>query len=151
MLYSTDIHVLQLWLFQISMGLGEEFPVLLKRTFEVILPFQNMDLCEARLSSMMTTKQNINLNYSQMITWDQLFQPLFLESQILMDTVHRKQAQKSHWVTDWLKLFAIFQKKKIKSPRSADDNLFYKYGSCYKVPVDLHIWKLISPPPVTWQ
>jgi len=30
----------------------------------------------------------------------------------LSDIVRRKHAQKSHWVTDWLKLFVIFQQKK---------------------------------------
>ena len=32
----------------------------------------------------------------------------------ISDIVRRKQAQKSHWVTCWLKLFVIFQLKKIK-------------------------------------
>jgi len=27
----------------------------------------------------------------------------------ISDIVRRKQAQKFHWVTDWLKLFVIFQ------------------------------------------
>ena len=27
----------------------------------------------------------------------------------ISDIVRRKQAQNSHWVTDWLKLFVIFQ------------------------------------------
>ena len=30
----------------------------------------------------------------------------------IADIVHRKHAQKSHWVIDWLKLFVIFQQKK---------------------------------------
>ena len=30
----------------------------------------------------------------------------------ISDIVRRKQAQKFHWVTDWLKLSVIFQKKK---------------------------------------
>jgi len=41
-------------------GLGEEFPTLLKRAFEVIIAFQNTYLCEAGLSSMMTVTQNID-------------------------------------------------------------------------------------------
>jgi len=31
---------------------------------------------------------------------------------IISDIVRRKQEQKSHRVTDWLKLFVIFQQKK---------------------------------------
>jgi len=31
----------------------------------------------------------------------------------MSDIVSRKQAQKSHWATDWLKLFVIFQQKEI--------------------------------------
>ena len=38
------------------------------------------------------------------MTLEYLFQPLFPESQILQENMH-----KSHWATDWLELFAIFQ------------------------------------------
>jgi len=43
-------------------GLGEEFPTLSKRAIEVIISFQNTYLCEAGFSSMMTIKQNIDLD-----------------------------------------------------------------------------------------
>jgi len=37
-------------------GLGEELSMLLKCTFEVIIPFQNTFQCEAGFSSMVTVK-----------------------------------------------------------------------------------------------
>jgi len=43
-------------------GVDEEFPLLSKHAFEVIIPFQNTYMCEAGFSSMMTIKQNINLD-----------------------------------------------------------------------------------------
>jgi len=43
-------------------GLGEEFSMLSKREFEVIIPFQNTYLCEAGFSSIMTIKRNIILH-----------------------------------------------------------------------------------------
>jgi len=43
-------------------GLGEKFPMLSKRAFEVIIPFPNTYLCKAGFSSLMTIKQNIDLD-----------------------------------------------------------------------------------------
>jgi len=48
---------------------------------------------------------------SQMISKDGMKVLLATILLRISDVVRRKQAQKSHWVTDWLKLFVIFQKK----------------------------------------
>ena len=61
--------------------LGEEFPTLSMRAFDVILLFQNSYLFQAGLSSIMTIKQNIDLNWFPRMAWDYLFHQLYPESQ----------------------------------------------------------------------
>jgi len=64
-LYKTlfQINILQLFDFsKFLCGLGEEFPTLSLRAFKVIVRFQNSCLFEAGLSSIVTIKQNIDLN-----------------------------------------------------------------------------------------
>jgi len=89
-IYKTlfQINILQLFDFsKFLCGLGEEFPTLSMGAFEVIVPFQNSYLFEARLSLIMTIKQNIDLNGMR----------LSLSPTVprISDTVRRKQAQKS--------------------------------------------------------
>jgi len=58
-----QINILQLLDFSKFLSeLGEEFPTLSMRAFDVILLFQNSYLFQAGLSSIMTIKQNIDLN-----------------------------------------------------------------------------------------
>jgi len=68
-------------------------------SFEVIIPFQNTCLCESGFFSMMTIKQNIDLDWSPRMTWQYLFQPLFPESQILCE--ENKHKSLTEWLTDW--------------------------------------------------
>ena len=65
-----QIDSLQLWLSKFRCRLGEEFPTLSKRAFEVFILFQNSYLCEAGFYSMMTIKQNIDLNWFPKMTWE---------------------------------------------------------------------------------
>jgi len=51
-------------------GLGKEFPRVSKRTFEAIIHFQSTYLCKAWFSSLMTMKQNIDLDWLLRMTWD---------------------------------------------------------------------------------
>jgi len=57
---------------------------------------------------MITIKHNIDLNGFPRMTCE-FFLPTTLHR--LSDIVRRKHAQKSRWVTEWLKFFVIFQKK----------------------------------------
>jgi len=68
-----------------------------------------MLVCEAGFFSVMTMKQNIDLNWFPKLTWEYLYQPPLPESQILCV---QNKFKKSQWVIGWWKLFVNFQRKK---------------------------------------
>jgi len=77
-----QIQILQMWFSKIWWGLGEEASTLSKVAFEVILPFQDTYLCGAGLSSK-NIKRNSDLDWFPMMIWENHFQSLFPECQIL--------------------------------------------------------------------
>jgi len=112
-IYKTlfQINILQLFDFsKFLCGLGEEFPTLSMRAFEVIVPFQNSYLFEAGLSSIMTIKQNIDLNWFPRMAWDYLFHPLYPESQILC--VENKHKSLPELLTGW-RCLSFFNERKM--------------------------------------
>jgi len=87
---------------------GEEFSVLSKRAVEVIIPFSKYLYARGRVLLNETIKQNIDLDWFPKMTWEYLFQPLVPENKMCM---HRKQARKTHWVTDWFEIVCHFSEK----------------------------------------
>ena len=73
-------------------GLVEEFPMLTKRAFEVIIPFAATYLCEA-VSSLLTIKTKLR---SRLVPKDDMRVALLTTAPRISEIVHGKQAQKSH-------------------------------------------------------
>jgi len=90
--------------------LVEEASTLSKVAFEVILPFQDTYLCGAGLSSK-NIKRNSDLDWFPMMIWENHFQSLFPECQILC--VENKNKSITEWLAGW-NCLPFFNRRKIK-------------------------------------
>ena len=74
-------------------GLVEEFPMLMKRAFEVIIPFATTDLCEAGFSLLLTIKTKHRFC---LVPTDDMQIVLSTIASKILEIARGKQAQKSH-------------------------------------------------------
>jgi len=75
-------------------GLGEEFSVLSKRSFEVFIPFQNTYICEA-VFFLVTIKRNIDLDWFLKMTFNHC-------SQYVIYCAHAHKTSTTISLSDWL-------------------------------------------------
>ena len=90
---SFQVYVVQWRLFQVWCGLIEEFPMLTKLAFEVIIPFATTYLCEAGFSSLLIIKTQLR---SRLVPKDDMQVALSTTAPRISKIVRGKQAQKSH-------------------------------------------------------
>ena len=99
-----QIRIFQLWLFQIVVWIGRRVFYTVKAHIWNYYTFSGyLSVWGRILLKIHKTKQ-----WSRLIPKDDMRVSLSTTVPRMSDIVHRKQAQKYHWVTGWLKLFVIF-------------------------------------------
>ena len=106
-----QIHILQLWLFQILMWTGRNNSYAVYPRIWSHCTFSKYLYVWGRVFLMMTTKQNID-HRSRLIPKDDMRVSLSTTVSRKSNLVRRKQARKTHyWVTDWFEIVCHFSEK----------------------------------------